>query len=107
MLKSGRYIYVAFTCQQSIEKLLKAIYVKRKNKTPPYIHNLAKLADEADMLPEFSEKQTKMIETLNLYYIQSRYAEQIDRLASNLNKSTARSMLKETETLYSWLKSLL
>ena len=26
MNKSKRYLYVAFTCQQSIEKILKAIY---------------------------------------------------------------------------------
>lgn len=25
MLKCGRYLYVAFTCQQTIEKILKAI----------------------------------------------------------------------------------
>lgn len=40
MFKGGRYVYVAFTCQQAVEKLLKAIYVKEKKQTPPYIHNL-------------------------------------------------------------------
>jgi HEPN domain-containing protein len=27
---NGIYIYVAFTCQQTIEKILKALYVKKK-----------------------------------------------------------------------------
>jgi len=35
MLASGRYLYVAFTCQQAIEKLLKALFVKQENRTPP------------------------------------------------------------------------
>lgn len=107
MLKSGRYVYVAFTCQQAIEKLLKAIYVKRKNGTPPYTHNLTKLVDDAGVLSELSVPHRQLLETLNLYYIQSRYAEHIDRLASELSKTAARSLLKETEILYAWLKGLL
>jgi len=43
MMKSGRYLYVAFTCQQTIEKALKALYVKEKEETPPYTHNLIRL----------------------------------------------------------------
>ena len=107
MLKSGRYVYVAFTCQQAIEKILKAVYVKRKNGTPPYTHNLTKLADDIGVLSELSDQHHKMLETLNLYYIQSRYAEHIERLASELSKTSARLILSETGKLYAWLKNLL
>ncbi len=42
MLKKHRYLYVVFTCQQSIEKMLKAVFCTKKNLTPPYTHNLNK-----------------------------------------------------------------
>ena len=69
MLDSGRYIYVAFTCQQSIEKLLKAIFVKEKKTTPPYSHNLKRLASETTILNEMDAEQIEFIEYLNIYYI--------------------------------------
>ena len=30
MLATARYLYVAFMCQQAIEKILKALYVQQK-----------------------------------------------------------------------------
>jgi len=46
MLQTGRYPYVGFMCQQAIEKLLKACYVKHRDSTPPYTHNLLRLMTE-------------------------------------------------------------
>ncbi|MEA4884368.1 MAG: HEPN domain-containing protein [Clostridia bacterium] len=40
MLVTERYLYVGFMCHQTIEKLLKAYYVRTINDTPPYTHNL-------------------------------------------------------------------
>ena len=40
LLERGYYLYVGFMCHQSIEKMLKAIYEKNNNKTPPYTHKL-------------------------------------------------------------------
>lgn len=46
MMQSGRYIYVAFTCQQAVEKTLKAFFVQEHQITPPYTHNLLTLASK-------------------------------------------------------------
>ena len=62
MLARGRYLYVAFTCQQAIEKLLKALFVKTKNCTPPYTHNLLKLCDETGLMSELSGAHLALIE---------------------------------------------
>jgi HEPN domain-containing protein len=40
MHKAGHYLYVGFMCHQCAEKMLKAIFVKKQNETPPYITNL-------------------------------------------------------------------
>ena len=38
MLKTKRYLYVGFMCNQVIEKILKAYFVKIKKVQPPYTH---------------------------------------------------------------------
>jgi len=103
MLASGRYLYVAFTCQQAIEKLLKACFVKRKNCTPPYTHNLLKLCDETGLIPELSGDQLGLIEHLCSYYIQSRYTEELQRLSAALTQEKASILYSTTGELFAWL----
>jgi len=43
MLKAGRYLYVAYICQQSIEKILKALIAQKNLENLP-IHNLNRFA---------------------------------------------------------------
>jgi HEPN domain-containing protein len=40
MLKSKRYVYVAFTCQQAIEKAVKALHVLYTGNEAPKSHNI-------------------------------------------------------------------
>lgn len=105
MMKSGRYLYVAFTCQQTIEKVLKALYVKEKNDTPPYTHNLIRLVEELSVVRQINEETNRFLETLNSYYIQSRYTEEIERISKSLNKKSAGEILSKTEELFKWLKN--
>ena len=71
MLESKRYLYVAFTCQQAIEKIMKAIYIKEKNETPPYTHNLIKLLNYLSLASSIKEEHIRFLEILNSYYIES------------------------------------
>ncbi|MGA2296028.1 MAG: HEPN domain-containing protein [FCB group bacterium] len=104
MLNSKRYIYVAFMCQQAIEKLLKAIYVKQKNETPPYIHNLNKLFSSIKLDDKISDVKKLFIVELNNYYVESRYAEDIAEISKKINKKKATEILKVTQELFEWLK---
>ena len=45
MLNSKRYLYVGFMCNQVIEKIFKAYFVKVKGEQPPYTHKLIRLAE--------------------------------------------------------------
>ncbi len=94
MLKTKRYLYVAFTCQQCIEKTLKAIYVSEKNETPPYIHNLTKLADLLSL--KLSEEQYQFLGVLNAYYIGTRYADELSKLSRSLNNKNTATIFKQT-----------
>jgi HEPN domain-containing protein len=63
MMRSRRYPYVLFCCQQAVEKTLKAIIVQTTGDFPPRVHQLMRLVgaaklqpaeDEADFLRELS-----------------------------------------------------
>ena len=82
MQKSGRYIYVAFTCEQCIEKLFKALYVKIKGETPPYTHNLVRLAEITGTDNELESDKKEFIAHLNAYYIKTRYSEDVQNWQS-------------------------
>ena len=45
MLKAGRYNFAMFMCQQSVEALLKAVFIIQKNDRPEYIHKLSRLVE--------------------------------------------------------------
>jgi len=104
MMKSGRYLYVAFTCQQTIEKAFKALYVKEKEETPPYTHNLIKLLSDLSVSSKIDEEKRKFMEILNSYYIESRYTEEIKEISKMLTGKKAKEILSKTKELFLWLK---
>lgn len=107
MSKAGRYLYVAFMCQQGIEKILKACYVKQHKSTPPYTHNLLRLVKELDFKDEITDETMDAIEELNSFYIESRYSEDIEELSKLLTKAKATSVLSSTKELFEWIKARL
>lgn len=107
MLQTQRYLYVAFMCQQAIEKLLKACYVKSRGATPPYTHNLLRLLGELPWKPEVDAKRLETLESLNSYYIESRYTEDIQELTAMLTAAKAGELLACTKELFEWIKSRL
>ena len=72
MLKNKRYLYVGFMAHQSVEKILKAHYVKVYGKTAPFSHSLSYLAKEAKIYEQFSEGQKLFIDVLEPLNIECR-----------------------------------
>ena len=107
MLKTGRYLYVAFMCQQAIEKILKAIYIKELADTPPYTHNLTRLLKCLHASKSINTEQLKFMEVMNSYYIESRYTEEIDELAEMLTAKKADEIFQSTKELFSWLRNMI
>src|SRR3990172_8785663 len=73
---SGRNLYVLFCCQQAVEKLLKALIVDRTGDFPPRIHNLLRLAEEANVSGD--NQQMAFLAELSAYYLRTRYPEEIE-----------------------------
>jgi HEPN domain-containing protein len=105
LLKSRRYLYVLFMCQQAIEKILKACATVKTGEFPPRIHNLARLGELGAF--EFSEEESKLLERLSLYYLQSRYPPEIQALAKKVSRPMAASHLEQTEIVWKRLSKQL
>lgn len=105
MLRTGRYLYVAFMCQQSVEKLFKALFVRLKAQTPAYTHNLIKLVDDCSLTENIPAEYYDFIIELNAYYIETRYNEDIIEISRKLGPEEAESIYNKAVELIRWLKN--
>ena len=78
MLESRRYIYCVFMCHLSIEKALKALYVRNLEKNPPKVHSLVYLAKSINI--NLSRQVKEFIEKLNKVSVPTRYPEELSKL---------------------------
>ncbi len=105
MLTSGRYLYVLFCCQQAVEKALKGLIVERTGEFPPRTHSLPRLAEALEL--ELKAQDTDFLAELSVFYIQTRYPEQLESLASAGTPAKAEATLGKTEETVQWLLSML
>ena len=104
MLITKRYLYVGFMCHQAIEKLLKACYVFALKDTPPYTHNLARLAIQAKIYDRLTEEQKDFLDTLMPLNIEARYPTVKGPALNFLNQAKCEELLKKTKELSQWIK---
>lgn len=108
MIETKRYLYVGFMCHQTIEKVLKAIFVARfPNETPPYTHKLIKLAEITSLYEKMSQEQRDLIDTLEPLNIEARYPGVKKDIYSSLSKERCELIINKTEGLFQWIKAQL
>lgn len=107
MLKSKRYLYVGFMCNQAIEKIFKAYYVKKQKAQPPYTHKLIRLAEESNLYKLLNEKQKDFLDIISPLNIEARYPTEKKKLFEILNDKRCKNIIKETEELVLWIKKKL
>jgi len=105
MFKTGRYLYVAFLCQQALEKTLKGIFLKETSQTPPYTHNLRRLAKQLSFYEKLSKEQVGQLDRLNAYYIESRYTETLEEMRKAIGRDEAYNIFKECKEMMEWLEA--
>jgi HEPN domain-containing protein len=105
MQNNDRYLYTVFTCQQALEKLLKAIHIQQKGEEAPRTHNLLHLFRLLNLPQQANYLQT--MTNLNTYYVEGRYPAYKQKLSQMLDKKTAQAFLDETKEIFQWLKSQL
>lgn len=105
MLKSGRYLYVLFCCQQALEKYLKALVVREIKGFPPRTHDLMRLTTLAQI--EIDDKKESFLRRITNYYIGTRYPEEVSRLTSEVSKQLAMDYFQQTKETVKWLEGFL
>lgn len=102
MLDAKRYLYVAYMCQQSIEKLLKAIIAQLGKENMP-IHNLNRLAELAELRSDLTGEQMDLLAELTAYNVEARYGDYKESLSEVVNSQRARVLFGQTQELFQWL----
>ena len=104
MFNSKRYLYVGFMAHQSIEKILKAYFVKITGETPPFSHSLSYLAKKAKIYECFSEDQIDFIDTLEPLNIECRYPTHKEQLMKSLTEKKCKEILYKAKELQQWIR---
>lgn len=98
LLRSGLYSQSLFHAHLALEKILKAHVCGKTQKVPPFIHNLVRLSEFAELtIPDL------FIDTLaemNQYNLAGRYPES---LPGNITLEECRTKLKQSEEALTWL----
>jgi HEPN domain-containing protein len=102
MLDAGRYLYVAYMCQQAIEKLLKAVIAQHGKENLP-IHNLNRLAELAELRRELAAEQVDLLAELTAYNIEARYGDYKESLTEVVDTQKASALYAQTKGLFQWL----
>ena len=105
MLESGRFLYVGFMCQQTIEKALKAVHWKRTKSEPEYIHALVRLAKKSGIFDEMDQPARDFLEFLEPLSIEARYPTHRERLLASLTRERCITIVDECGRLLAWLRA--
>lgn len=71
LLEKGDYTWSLFIGHLVTEKLIKAWYVENISNTPPFIHDLVRLAEKASL--ELKEDQKDVLDTISTFNLRARY----------------------------------
>lgn len=104
MLESKRFLYVGFMCNQVIEKILKAYYVKIKGGQPPYTHKLIRLAEEGNVYKLMSDEQKDFLDVILPLNIEARYPTQKQQILEALNEEKCKEIVNKTEEMVLWIR---
>jgi len=103
-LKLGHYNWALFFFQLVLEKILKSLVVKRKNRNPLPTHDLVKLASEAEI--NLSKEQKQDFKEITSYNIEARYDDIKLSFYKKATKKYAEKWEKKCKEYYLWLKEI-
>jgi len=107
LLKSKDYLWMAFLCHLVIEKSIKAVIADKTTEEPRRIHDLVKLAEQANIEVELSDVQLDLLEELTPFNIEARYPSYKEKMAAKLSPNYCMRLLERTEEFLCWIKQQL
>jgi len=98
------YSYSLFFGHLAVEKMLKAICVKRKGEHAPQIHNLLRLAEHADI--PLSKEQKDVLIKITAFNLESRYPDEKRSFRNKCNEAFTLAELSHIREVLQWLRSI-
>lgn len=96
------FYLVAFLCQQSVEKGLKALYIEKRHEMPPQNHSLIFLSNESGLPLKFNT----FLRTINKEFVVSRYPDAAYGVPYELyDRKMVSKMLSDSKEVIEWIKS--
>ncbi|MFA5480584.1 MAG: HEPN domain-containing protein [Candidatus Muiribacteriota bacterium] len=105
LFSSNDYSWSLFVGHLVIEKLLKALYIKEKNETPPFTHDLNRLANKIGI--EINDKKADKLDMITKFNISGRYPDYKMEFRKICTKEFTENQINEIKDLRQWLKKLI
>jgi len=105
MFDSKRFSWSLFIGHLMIEKLLKAYYVKVKSDYPPFIHNLLRLAEKAEL--SLTDDLKKQLVTITAFNINARYDDYKMSFKKQCTTEFTVEWVDKLKELRPWIKTLI
>ena len=102
LFASKRYHHCLFFCHLFIEKILKALIVKKTKRPSPYGHNLLRLSELSDI--KFSKAQLDFLDEISSFNIEARYNDYKFQFYKKATKKYTLEYFKKAKKMYLWLK---
>lgn len=103
MFNSKRFSWSLFIGHLMIEKLLKAYYVKVKSDYPPFIHNLLRLAEKAEL--RLTDNIKTQLVTITAFNINARYDDYKMSFKKKCTSEFTEEWIDKLKELRSWIKT--
>lgn len=89
----------------ALEKILKAIFVKKHSAHAPITHSLPNLVEKTGI--EIDQEKIEKLAGFMEFYIEGRYPRSMDAVFKKYDRPFTKGKLKEVKEMFSWLKTKL
>lgn len=105
LFNARRYNWALFIGHITIEKLLKAVYVKKKEKHAPFTHNLYRLAELSEI--SLSSEYSDWLDEITSFNLNARYDDYLKEFYQLSTLEYTEKWVKRIEILREWIKKML
>jgi HEPN domain-containing protein len=106
LFNGKKYVQALFFAHLSLEKILKALWVKgNENNFPPKTHNLTYLYENSKIT--LTDEQTDFLQIMNVYQIEGRYPDYISMLHNTTTKEKAETIIYQSKKIFQCLQEKL
>lgn len=99
LVNSGKFRHGLFFAHLALEKVLKGHYCRVRQETPPFIHNLARLA-QPTLLP-MTPEQMAILNKMTVFNLAGRYPD--EKLLPPFNREETMRTFSQAREVFQWL----